>query len=90
MIYILIATGRITYIGFKEIDVKSVQNIFSNFNFRNVVLSLLSTFGLYFFISLLFLDPFHMFSSFIQYMLLIPFYVNVLNVYAFCNIHDVR
>ncbi|RIA83048.1 Glycosyltransferase Family 2 protein [Glomus cerebriforme] len=31
----------------------------------------------------------HMLHSFLQYMLLVPFYVNVLSVYAFCNIHDV-
>lgn len=30
-----------------------------------------------------------MFSSFPQYMLLAPSFTNVLNVYAFCNLHDV-
>ena len=30
-----------------------------------------------------------MFSSFIQYLLLAPSFTNVLNVYAFCNLHDV-
>jgi chitin synthase len=34
-------------------------------------------------------DPWHMFSSFPQYMLLAPSFTNVLNVYAFCNLHDV-
>ena len=33
-------------------------------------------------------DPAHMFHSFFQYMLLAPSFVNVLNVYAFCNLHD--
>jgi cellulose synthase/poly-beta-1,6-N-acetylglucosamine synthase-like glycosyltransferase len=36
------------------------------------------------------MDPAHMFHSFIQYLLLAPSFVNVLNVYAFCNLHDVR
>lgn len=28
-------------------------------------------------------------SSFLQYLLLAPSFTNVLNVYAFCNLHDV-
>jgi chitin synthase len=30
-----------------------------------------------------------MFSSFGQYLCLAPSFTNVLNVYAFCNLHDV-
>lgn len=30
-----------------------------------------------------------MFTSFVQYLLLSPSYINVLNVYAFCNVHDI-
>lgn len=30
-----------------------------------------------------------MFTSFIQYLLLSPAYVNILNIYAFCNMHDI-
>ena len=30
-----------------------------------------------------------MFTSFIQYTLIAPSYVNILNVYAFANVHDV-
>src|SRR5258708_5448217 len=30
-----------------------------------------------------------MFSSFFQYLCLTPSFINVLNVYAFCNLHDV-
>ncbi|RGB36551.1 Glycosyltransferase Family 2 protein [Rhizophagus diaphanus] len=96
MIHMLVATGWITYISIKDsqvkidgLNLKSVQNILSDFNFRNIVLSLLSTYGLYLIISVLSFEPYHMISSFPQYMLLVPFYVNVLNIYAFCNIHDV-
>jgi chitin synthase len=28
-------------------------------------------------------------TSFLQYLILLPAYVNILNVYAFCNLHDV-
>ncbi|KAG0181734.1 Chitin synthase, class 2 [Apophysomyces sp. BC1021] len=57
--------------------------------FRNVIVSMVSTYGLYIFSSLLYFDPWHMITSFCQYLLLLPTYVNILNVYAFCNTHDV-
>lgn len=57
--------------------------------FRNIVLSLASTYGLYLTSSLLYLDPWHIFTCFVQYMLLLPGFVNILMVYAFCNTHDV-
>ncbi len=49
----------------------------------------MSTFGIWLIASIIMFDPWHMFTSFIQYMLLTPTYTNVLNVYAFCNTHDV-
>ncbi|CAE6360610.1 unnamed protein product [Rhizoctonia solani] len=51
--------------------------------------ALVATFGIYFISSFLYRDPWHMFSSFPQYMLLAPSFTNVLNTYAFCNLHDV-
>ncbi|KAF9185420.1 Chitin synthase, class 1 [Haplosporangium sp. Z 11] len=57
--------------------------------FRGMVISLASTFGLYFLASFLFLEPWHMVHSFIQYLLMVPSYINILTVYAFCNIHDI-
>lgn len=50
---------------------------------------MLSTYVLYLVSSILFLDPWHMFTSFVQYLLLTPTYINILNVYAFCNTHDI-
>ena len=55
----------------------------------NIVVSLLSTVGLYFFSSFLYLDPWHMMTSSIQYFILLPSYICTLQVYAFCNTHDV-
>jgi len=54
-----------------------------------IVLSILATYGLYIFSSILHLQPAHMITSFIQYLLLLPSFVNILMVYAFCNTHDV-
>ncbi|ORY35547.1 chitin synthase-domain-containing protein [Naematelia encephala] len=61
------------------------------FNKTNGVLvaAVMSTIGIYLFASILYADPWHMLSSFPQYMLLAPSFTNVLNVYAFCNLHDV-
>lgn len=55
----------------------------------NIVVSLLATIGLYFFTSFLYLDPWHMFTSSAQYFALMPSYICTLQVYAFCNTHDV-
>jgi len=50
---------------------------------------LAATYGLYFVASFLYMDPWHMFTSFPAYMLIMSSYVNILNVYAYCNWHDV-
>jgi len=54
-----------------------------------LIVAMISTFGIYFVASFLYRDPWHMFSSFFQYLCLAPSFTNVLNVYAFCNLHDV-
>ncbi|RSH88762.1 Chitin synthase, class 2 [Saitozyma podzolica] len=61
------------------------------FNKTNGVLvaAVMSTIGIYLISSILYRDPWHMFTSFPQYMLFAPSFVNVINVYAFCNLHDV-
>lgn len=61
----------------------------SNKVFINVVVSLLSTYGLYFFSSLMYLDPWHMFTSSIQYFFTLPAFTCTLQIFAFCNTHDV-
>ncbi|KAF9907560.1 Chitin synthase, class 2 [Lobosporangium transversale] len=57
--------------------------------FRDIVISLMSTYGLYIISSLMHFEPWHMLTSFIPYIFLLPAYVNILMVYAFCNTHDV-
>ncbi|KAK3624397.1 Chitin synthase, class 2 [Elasticomyces elasticus] len=65
-------------------DLKLGNNLFTN-----MIVSCLSTIGLYFLMSFLYLDPWHMFTSSAQYFALLPSYVCTLQVYAFCNAHDV-
>jgi len=63
--------------------------LFTNKLFFTLIVSMCSTWLLYLFASILFLDPWHMATCFIQYLLLTPTYINILNVYAFCNTHDI-
>lgn len=63
--------------------------VFSTSSPLIILLALLCTFGLYFIASFLYMDPWHMFHSFGQYILISSSYINVLNVYAYCNWHDV-
>ena len=50
-----------------NIDVADYNN--ADQTFRNIVLSLIATYGIYILASLLALDPWHMLTSFIQYLL---------------------
>ncbi|KAF9556711.1 glycosyltransferase family 2 protein, partial [Agrocybe pediades] len=54
-----------------------------------MLFSIIITYGLYAFSSLLAFDPWHMITSFLPYMLLSPMYINVLNIYAFSNLDDI-
>lgn len=63
--------------------------LFTNEKFRDLVVSMLSTYLLYAMGAVIHGEPSFMATSFLQYLLLSPSYVNVLNIYSFCNIHDV-
>jgi chitin synthase len=73
----------------KTNDGFSVADIFKDQIFFTLVVSLASTYIMWFIVSFIFLDPWHMFTCFIQYLLMTPTYINILNVYAFCNTHDI-
>ena len=75
----------------KQVDTNSFtfSDIVKNQIFYTLIISLASTYLLWFVVSFLFFDPWHMFTSFIQYLFLTPTYINILNVYAFCNTHDI-
>lgn len=65
------------------------RTFFSSKSSGIILIALAATFGLYFVASFMYLDPWHMFTSFPQYLLTMSSYVNILNVYAFSNWHDV-
>lgn len=94
-LYLIVCSIWLTVLAFKGISFTAgssgAQKVGELLSGTNGVLmaALVATFGIYFISSFLYRDPWHMFSSFPQYMLLAPSFTNVLNTYAFCNLHDV-
>ncbi|KAI0134294.1 chitin synthase 3 [Xylariales sp. AK1849] len=91
MIYLTFAA---VFIAVKAVQAQvadgfNISDLFKNKVFSSLIVSTLSTYGLWLIASLMMFDPWHMVTSFIQYLLLTPTYTNVLNVYAFCNTHDI-
>ena len=76
------------YIVVRQLEASSGVKLGNNV-FTNLIVSTASTVGLYFLMSFLYLDPWHMFTSAGQYFMLLPSYICTLQVYAFCNTHDV-
>ncbi|KAF8482206.1 chitin synthase-domain-containing protein [Gautieria morchelliformis] len=57
--------------------------------YAQMMLSIIATYASYVFSSVLWLDPFHLVTSFVQYLLMSATYINILNVYAFANLDDI-
>ncbi|KAG2199928.1 hypothetical protein INT47_009254 [Mucor saturninus] len=98
MCYMLFCSSWLIYKGIQLAAEKYEWTLDTGANFqiamddpglRNMVVSLGSTYGIYFVASCLHRQPSHMFTSFLPYLLLLPGYINILNIYAFCNTHDV-
>ncbi|KAK9894719.1 glycosyltransferase family 2 protein [Cystobasidium minutum MCA 4210] len=68
---------------------KSVITVFTDGTFGPIAAGLLGTFGIWILASLLYLDPWHLLNSFVQYLFITISFTNVLAVYSFCNLHDV-
>jgi chitin synthase len=77
------------YIVIRQLKDPTASIQLGNNVFTNLVVSTAATVGLYFFMSFFYLDPWHMFTSALQYFLLLPSYICTLQVYAFCNTHDI-
>lgn len=56
--------------------------------FRNIVIALFTTYGIYIVASLVYFDPWHMVTCFVQYLFMSPAYICILSIYAFANLHD--
>lgn len=86
MIYTSFAT---IYIIVRQLTANDDDISVGNNVFTNLIVSILSTVGMYFIMSIMYLDPWHMVTSSAQYFVLLPSYICTLQVYAFCNTHDV-
>jgi chitin synthase len=55
---------------------------------RNIFISLASSYGIFIISAIMYVDAFHIFTTIIQYIILIPTWINIFTVYAFANLHD--
>ncbi|KAJ4310736.1 Chitin synthase, class 3 [Fusarium piperis] len=100
-LYLLVLTGYLVYRAFttkpveEQISFESGKAFFDSFFGGStgvaglIIIALVTIYGLNYVASFLYLDPWHMFHSFPQYMVLMSTYINILMVYAFNNWHDV-
>ncbi|GAA5815254.1 hypothetical protein MFLAVUS_008760 [Mucor flavus] len=82
-------TTRVSGVVWLNYGITTNDQLLESGSFRDIVISMTSTYGVFTVSGILFLDPYHMVTSFLQYFLLTPSYINILNTYAFCNTHDV-
>ncbi|KAK0567387.1 Chitin synthase, class 2 [Tilletia horrida] len=68
---------------------ENFSKLFATSGFRDIVISLAATYLLWVIASLIHFEPWHLITSFIQYLFLTPFYVTVLAIYSMSNLHDV-
>ncbi|TFK28777.1 glycosyltransferase family 2 protein [Coprinopsis marcescibilis] len=95
-VYLLVCSFWLTVDAFKKIPAQlagktpgEVASAFFAPPIGALIAAMVSTYGIYLISSILYRDPWHMVSSFIQYICIAPSFTNILNVYAFCNLHDV-
>lgn len=68
--------------------VDNLETLFKTSGFRDIVISLAATYVMWLLCSLLHLEPWHMLTSFVQYLFLTPTYVIILSMYSMCNTND--
>ncbi|KAK0522442.1 Chitin synthase, class 1 [Tilletia horrida] len=89
--YLMVISLWLTVVSFTQqtFSTKDIVNTIFNSQTTVLIASLTATFGIYLIASILYADPWHMITSFPQYLMIAPSFTNILNVYAFCNLHDV-
>lgn len=66
-----------------------INEYYTDIGYITVFVTAISVFGVYIVAGLLSFDPWHLFTSWAQYLFVSTSYTNILNIYAFSNIHDV-
>ena len=92
----LYAAGYTTYLALDAAGLTTAegwtltnfQSLFKVSGFRDIVISLAATYVLYLVASLAHLEPWHMLTSFVQYLFLTPTYIIILSIYSMCNTND--
>jgi chitin synthase len=87
MVFMLVVTGILTV---KSWPSDASSWLLNGGTSRDIVISLLSTYGMFVLASLLYGQVSHVLTCIVQYLLLLPSFINTLNIFAFCNSHDVR
>ncbi|KAF2638308.1 hypothetical protein P280DRAFT_471417 [Massarina eburnea CBS 473.64] len=99
--YLLVLTGYLVYRAFSSNPIGEQISFASGQAFWDsmfgpkagvaglIIIAIITIYGLNYVASFLYLDPWHMFHSFPQYMVLMSTYINILMIYSFNNWHDV-
>ncbi|KAF5654402.1 CHS-3 chitin synthase 3 [Fusarium sp. NRRL 25303] len=66
-----------------------IGDFYADIGQGTIIVAAFSVFGVYILSALLALDPWHLLTSFAQFLFISSSYVNILNIYAFSNTHDV-
>ncbi|KAI8604976.1 chitin synthase-domain-containing protein [Dissophora ornata] len=95
--YILFAAGYLTFLHATEFlpyanwqSFSTVVTVFKAAGYHVLILALVCCWAVYLVSAILYGEPWHMITCFVQFLLLLPSYVSVLGVYAFCNMHEVN
>lgn len=95
--YILFSAGYLTFIHATEFlpyanwnSLPTVVAVFKAAGYHVLILALVCCWAVYLVSAILYGEPWHMIACFVQFLLLMPSYVSVLGVYAFCNMHEVK
>ncbi|KAF8326625.1 glycosyltransferase family 2 protein [Cantharellus anzutake] len=90
-VYLIACSLWLTGLTFKSISFKTATISSLLTGPAGVLMAaLLGTFGVYLFSSLLYGDPWHILTSMPQYLLMAMSWTNIIQVYAFNNLHDVN
>ncbi|KAJ4315423.1 hypothetical protein N0V84_008370 [Fusarium piperis] len=66
-----------------------INEYFTDLGPATIITAGISIFGVYIAVGFLALDPWHLFTSYAQFLFVSSSYVNILNIFAFSNVHDV-
>ncbi|KAG0200523.1 Chitin synthase, class 2 [Mortierella sp. GBA30] len=95
--FILFAAGYVTFLHATEFlpyanwsSFSTVVAVFKAAGYHVLILALVCCYAVYLISAILYGEPWHMIACFVQFLLLLPSYVSVLGVYAFCNMHEVN